>query len=200
MRSAHINDGRKSWIRLCKDAEIEKYANKLLEIIPNNIVSMQGAYPEELLASLLRSKSLTLATAESCTGGAIASLLTKRSGASDYFLGSVVAYHNQIKQNVLGVNAETLEKKGAVSREVVEEMAVGVLNLFNSDFAIAVTGIAGPTGGTTEKPVGTVWIGLATKDNVKSQLLHFGNMRDVNINRTVYAALLFLLQQLKKDN
>jgi PncC family amidohydrolase len=119
--------------------------------------------PEERLGGLLREKGLRLAVAESCTGGLIASRITDVAGSSEYFDAGVVVYSNQAKQRLLSVPAESIEAHGAVSREVAEKMAEGVRTATGSDLGLAVTGIAGPTGGSPEKPVGTVYIGLATK-------------------------------------
>jgi len=114
------------------------------------------------IAKHLRERNQTLCTAESCTGGYIAHLITSVSGSSDYFVGGVVAYSDDVKENILGVKTETLKKHGAVSEQTVTEMAIGALTKFKTDYAIAVTGIAGPTGGKPDKPVGTVWIAIAT--------------------------------------
>ncbi|QKF81203.1 CinA family protein [Halarcobacter ebronensis] len=124
---------------------------------------------EELIEfqNLLRENKKTITTAESCTGGLIASSITQISGSSDIFNGAVITYSNEIKSQELKVKKETLEKFGAVSKEVVEEMLDGVINKFNADFAIAVSGIAGPNGGTKNKPVGTVVIGISSKENKK---------------------------------
>lgn len=119
------------------------------------------------LQSLLRASKQTITTAESCTGGLVASMITKISGSSDIFNGSIVSYSNKIKNQELNVRNETLEKYGAVSCEVVNEMLDGVINKFNADFAIAISGIAGPNGATKNKPVGTVVIGLGNSNNHK---------------------------------
>ncbi len=134
---------------------------------------------EEVVGQLLNQQKKTLAVAESCTGGLIAHRITNVSGSSHYFLGGVVAYSNQIKQDFLKVSAQTLATYGAVSAETATEMAVGVRNQFQSDFAVAVTGIAGPDGGTTEKPVGTVFIALAHSEGceVRNFVFPFGRDR-----------------------
>ena len=124
--------------------------------------------------------------------GAIARLITENPGSSVYFKGSVVAYSNEIKNKILGVGEDTLLQHGAVSREVVEAMALQACKLMNTDFAIATSGIAGPGGGTAEKPVGTVWIAVAFRGNVTSQLYNFGNDRERNIARTSQTALFML--------
>jgi len=135
---------------------------------------------EELIQfqNLLRLHHKTITTAESCTGGLIASLITQLSGSSDIFHGAVVTYSNEIKTQELNVKKSTLEKFGAVSKEVVDQMLTGVIKKFNADFAIAVSGIAGPTGGTKNKPVGTVVIGIIDKNNEKSiEICHFDGTR-----------------------
>lgn len=146
---------------------------------------------------LLRSKGLSFASAESCTGGAIASAITSVAGCSDVMMGAVVAYDNSVKQNVLGVKASTLEKYGAVSEEVVREMVAGVSERLGVGCAVATSGIAGPGGGTPEKPVGTVWVAVRVKDNIVAHQLHLkDNGRENNINRTVLETLSLLLEQL----
>ena len=122
----------------------------------------------------------------------MAHLITSVSGSSDYFCGGVVAYSNQIKQTVLGVPINLLKKYGAVSQQVVESMAQNVMNLMHTDFAIATSGIAGPLGGTEEKPVGTVWICVCSKGEIKSKCFRFGNIRERNIERATYAAFTML--------
>ncbi|MDR1332313.1 MAG: CinA family nicotinamide mononucleotide deamidase-related protein [Tannerella sp.] len=162
-----------------------------------HIISEGDKDIEAIVGERLRSRGATVATAESCTGGAIAALLTSVAGSSDYFRGGIVAYANAVKQGVLGVSADALERHGAVSREVVEQMAGGALKVTGSDFAVAVSGIAGPGGGTAEKPVGTVWIAVAGRDGrLKSGLYRFGSIREQNIGRAVNMALLLLLEML----
>jgi PncC family amidohydrolase len=119
---------------------------------------------EVLVGDLLRQRGATVVTAESCTGGLIGSLLTDISGSSDYYLGGVIAYSNDVKQHILGVTVETLATAGAVSQESAMQMARGARRLLGADYALAVTGIAGPTGGTPQKPVGLVYIALAGPD------------------------------------
>lgn len=169
--------------------QIDEQVAKLNAIIPNYIYSFDGRNIEEVVGDMLRNKKATLATAESCTGGYIAHLLTSVSGSSDYFIGSVVSYANQIKINELGVNPADIENYGAVSQQVVEQMAKGVLQKYRVDYAVATSGVAGPNGGTLEKPVGTVWIAIATKTNVISKLFTFGKVRSINIERSAIAAL-----------
>ncbi len=123
------------------------------------------------VVEILKERGATVATAESCTGGRVAAAFTASAGASDYFVGGVVAYSNEVKIGVLGVERETIERHGAVSREVAEQMATGVRRLTGADYAIATTGIAGPGGGTSEKPVGTVWVAVsaAVRGNIRAR-------------------------------
>ena len=150
---------------------------------------------DELVHKTLIEKGLTLATAESCTGGNIARLLTAQAGASAYFKGGVVAYSNEVKENALGVKHSTLETHGAVSEETVREMVEGVRERLGTDLAIATTGIAGPDGGTKEKPVGTVWIAVANANGTEAKLLQFGaNRRQQNIDRSTNQAFAMLIR------
>ena len=144
---------------------------------------------EEVVGLILKSRKATISTAESCTGGNIAHLITSISGCSSYFKASVVAYSNEIKANVLAVNPSDIDKYGAVSEEVVKQMADGAMRIFNTDYAIATSGIAGPDGGTIEKPVGTVWIAVASKDRTWAGKFIFSNDREINIRRASSTAL-----------
>jgi nicotinamide-nucleotide amidase len=171
---------------------LNEEVRKLHSILGRAIIADEDISIENLIANILKEKGLTVATAESCTGGNIARLLTSVAGSSAYFKGSVVAYDNSVKANVLNVSAEDIEEYGAVSLPVVEQMAKGVLDLLETDLAVATSGIAGPDGGTAEKPVGTVCIAVASKNGVKSQQFLFGNQRDRNITRSSVAALVML--------
>jgi len=175
--------------------EVENRISSLRQLIDANIYGFDDESPAERIGNLLTEKRWTISTAESCTGGAIARLFTENPGSSAYFKGSVIAYSNEVKTNVLGVDAESIVQHGAVSRAVVESMAIQAIKLMNTDFAVATSGIAGPGGGTEEKPVGTVWIAVAYKEQVISQLYNFGNDRERNIARTAQNAL-FLLRKL----
>ena len=149
----------------------------------------------ELVHKTLTERGMTLATAESCTGGTVASQLTAQAGASSYFKGGIVAYSNEVKECALGVKHSTLEAHGAVSEETVREMVEGVRERLGADLAIATTGIAGPDGGTKEKPVGTVWIAVADATHTVAQLLSFpGRRRQQNIDRTVNQAFAMLIK------
>ena len=149
---------------------------------------------DELVHKTLIERCKTLATAESCTGGNIARLLTAQAGASAYFKGGVIAYSNEVKESALGVKHSTLEAHGAVSEETVREMVEGVRERLGADYAIATTGIAGPTGGTPEKPVGTVWVAVADATHTVTQLMHYGDRRQQTIDRTTNQAYSMLMK------
>jgi nicotinamide-nucleotide amidase len=176
--------------------EVEEQIKKLEKVIPRLIFGRGVTTLEAETGKILRAKNLTLATAESCTGGYIAHLITSIAGSSDYFKGSVVAYDNDVKEQQLGVSHQTLLKYGAVSEEVVKEMAEGVKNLLGTDYALSTSGIAGPGGGTPEKPVGTVWIGLAGPDGTTARKVTFGDHRIRNIRRSALMALNLLRLQI----
>ena len=148
---------------------------------------------------MLVEKGKTLAVAESCTGGLISHLITSVPGSSRFYMGSVTSYSNEAKEKVLYVKSKLLMEHGAVSKEVAEEMAKGVRMVLNSDYAIATTGIAGPDGGTEDKPVGTVWIAVATETKVIAKKFVFGNNRERNILRSSQTALQMLRRVLVKD-
>ncbi|MDY0076162.1 MAG: competence/damage-inducible protein A [Bacteroidales bacterium] len=175
---------------------LDNEIQKLITLIPEYIYGYDDQLLEKVVGDLLRKKNATLATAESCTGGYIAHLITSIAGSSAYFKGSVVAYENQVKTNLLGVSAHDLTHHGAVSREVVEQMAKGIKQKLNTDYALATSGIAGPDGGTDEKPVGTVWIALAGPDFVVSERFHFGEHRGRTIRRSALTALEMLRKPL----
>ena len=175
-------------LRELVEAEIEK----LQKIIPDQIYGFNNETMAEVIGRILKLNGKTLAVAESCTGGYISHLITSLPGCSDFFNGAVTAYSNLIKENILGVNPENILEFGAVSEQVAKEMAVGVRKVFNSDFALATTGIAGPDGGTEEKPVGTVWIAVASENDVIAQKFIFGDNRERNISRSSQTALQIL--------
>lgn len=164
----------------------------LTEILADAIVAYDDTPVEEMIGNLLADKGMTLSTAESCTGGFIAHKITSIPGSSQYFKGSVVAYSNEVKVNVLNVLPGDIDLYGAVSKQVVEQMAVNVRKLLKTDVAIATSGIAGPDGGTAEKPVGVVWISVSSPNGVVSREFKFGNVRLQNIERTAQTAMLML--------
>lgn len=149
------------------------------------------------MGELLLQKGWTLSTAESCTGGYLAHLLTSIAGSSRYFIGSIVSYDNRLKKELLGVSEESIRTFGAVSEEVVRQMAEGGREKLQTDWCIAISGIAGPDGGTEEKPVGTVWIGIAgPHGRTEARVFQFGQGRDRNIRRSALMALDQLRRQL----
>lgn len=166
--------------------------DNLSQLLGNAIVAYEDIPIEQVLGNLLLSQGKMVATAESCTGGNIAHRFTTISGSSAFFKGSVVAYSNDIKESILDVFSDDLKDYGAVSQIVVEKMAEGVRRLLKSDVAIATSGIAGPTGGTVEKPVGTVWIAACSDTTMISREYHFSLLREQNIQRATQAALLLL--------
>ena len=178
--------------------EVNRQVQQLVELIPDLIFGYDDITLEEVVGSMLKQQAKTVSTAESCTGGSIAARITSIAGSSAYFKGSVVAYDNQIKTNLLGVSEKTLEKHGAVSEEVAKQMARGSRELLKTDYALATTGVAGPGGGTTQKPVGTVWIALASKDHVYAQRFQFGHQRTRNTERSVLSALNMLRLKLRE--
>jgi PncC family amidohydrolase len=164
-----------------------------------NLPSIEVNVPNQLeiqVGKLLQERKLKLVLAESCTGGLLGSRITDVAGSSEYFLAGVVAYAYEAKVALLGVSWDTLNSKGAVSRETVLEMANGVRARMQADIAVSVSGIAGPGGGTPEKPVGTTWIGLVTADVERAELFHFGGDREANKVSAVEAALKLLLDYL----
>jgi nicotinamide-nucleotide amidase len=175
---------------------VREQVEKLYGIIPDVIYGEDEVMLEEVVGKLLNDNNLTLSTAESCTGGKIASLITSVPGSSGWFTGSVVAYNNSIKTGVLGVSNETLRLYGAVSAETAGEMARGVRRLMGTDYSVAVTGIAGPTGGTAGKPVGTVWIAVDSERGLLTEKQIFGDNRLINISRSSYGALNLLRKQI----
>ena len=183
------------------EEEIQSYINTLLPLISNYLLVEEDISLESLAGRLLKQHGMTIATAESCTGGRLAAALNAQSGSSAYYMGSVVAYDNTIKEQVLGVQQDTLTHHGAVSEQTVREMAEGVRKLMHTDYAIATSGIAGPTGGTPDKPVGTVWIAWATPKGTEAQCFHFGAAREREqiTLRAVTEALVRLVECLKSN-
>ncbi|MFV0521280.1 MAG: competence/damage-inducible protein A [Mangrovibacterium sp.] len=171
---------------------VKEEVEKLRDILSNNIFSFTDESMGKTIGKLLVDKKQTISVAESCTGGSLAYAFTSNQGASAYFKGGIVAYENNIKEIVLGVKQRTLQQYGAVSNETAVEMVKGIMKLMNTDFAIATTGIAGPDGGTPEKPVGTVCIAVAHKNKVIVEKYHFNRKREHNIERTIQTALYML--------
>ena len=178
------------------EEQIQTQIDSLMLLISNYVLATEDIALEALVGGLLAQNGQTIATAESCTGGRLAAALNAQSGSSAYYMGSVIAYDNSVKTNLLGVSQETLNTDGAVSESTVRQMAEGVRRLLGTDYAIATSGIAGPTGGTAEKPVGTVWIAWATPEGTKAQCFHFGAAREREqiTQRAVTAALVGMVE------
>ena len=181
------------------EAELQSYLDSLLPLISDYLLATEDISLEALVGQLLKQQGATIATAESCTGGRLAAVLNALSGSSSYYMGSVVAYDNSVKTNLLGVSQSTLDTDGAVSESTVRQMAEGVRCLLHTDYAIATSGIAGPTGGTPDKPVGTVWIAWATPNDTQAKCFHFGASREREqiTLRAVTEALVHLVKSLK---
>lgn len=205
-RLAYLPDAGKVRLRLSAhgqdhaelQAQMDGEIEKLAALIPEHIYG----YDNETLASavgktLLR-RGVSLATAESCTGGTLAHRITEVAGASQYYVGGVVSYSNELKMNLLGVRRTTLEQFGAVSEQTACEMAVGCRMRLHTDYAVATTGIAGPTGGTDEKPLGTVWIAVASPEGVAAHKYIFATTREQHQERTANQALTDLLDVLRR--
>ena len=182
--------------------EVNQQLDALRPLISDYLIATEDLPVEAILGNLLKQRGQTIATAESCTGGRLAAALNAQSGSSAYYMGSVVAYANEIKEQVLGVKHITLEKYGAVSEQTVREMAEGVRRLINTDYTVATSGVAGPTGGTADKPVGTVWIAWATPEGTEAECFHFGVAREREqiTQRAVTVALVRLIQSLNSKH
>lgn len=174
------------------EKEVKPYFLRLQEIVKEYLVTNEDEGLEVVIGKILKARNKTMGTAESCTGGYIAHLITTVPGSSAYFNGGVVSYSNNTKEVILGVNAETLQTYGAVSAETVKEMVTGALQALGADYALAVSGIMGPDGGTEEKPVGTVWIAAGNKEKTETVKLNLRFDRRRNIEMTAGNALNFL--------
>lgn len=175
--------------RISVQQELDGQVAKLVSIIDRHIYGLDDDQLEEVVGKLLLAQGKTIATAESCTGGQIASQLTLVPGCSAYYIGSVVSYSYSAKEAVLGVKQETLDQYGAVSEETVKEMLLGVCDRLGTDYGIATSGIAGPTGGTPDKPVGTVWLAYGSPSDIRTKKLSFKGNRQQNIQLTALMAL-----------
>ena len=184
---------------LTQQERIEAEIAQLKGIIGDVIYSYEDDTLENCIGKLLKQHGKTISTAESCTGGLVASMITSVPGSSEYYLGSVVSYANSVKQEVLGVPAETIQEFGAVSSECVGAMAEGVRKLTGTDFSVATSGIAGPGGGSAEKPVGLVWIGVSSQSGTQTYKLNFNSNRKRNIERFASSALYKILKKLEKE-
>ncbi len=186
----------KQWLM----AEMDRLVAELHQILGNHIVCDEDLPLAGIVGNILRRRGLTLSTAESCTGGNIAHEITAVAGSSDYFVGGVVSYHRDVKQNQLGVSASDIDQFGVVSQTVAEQMVTGVCQLLGTDCAVATTGVAGPGGGTPETPVGTVWMAAKCGDKVISQCKHIPGHRQRVIARATNDALLLLLSIISPNN
>lgn len=173
---------------------LDEQAQKIKDTIPELIFGTDDQKLEEVIGNILKDQGKTLCTAESCTGGYLAHLITAIPGASSYFQGSIIAYDNKVKQQQLGVQTATLEAHGAVSEETVKQMVKGANELLNTDISIAISGIAGPGGGTPDKPVGTIWLAVGDNQRVWTRKLHAGKDRITNIKYASSHALNFIRQ------
>ena len=185
--------------RAADDALIETQLEKLRAIIGDYIYAEEDTDLQETIGRMLKKSGRTLSCAESCTGGMISHLITSVPGCSGYYLGSVTSYANSVKENVLGVPSEIIGKFGAVSSECVAKMAEGIKRITGSDYSVATSGIAGPDGGTPEKPVGTVWIGVCAPGRTETFKLVYKNDRKRNIERFAASALDILRKEILKD-
>lgn len=178
--------------------EVELYAQQIVARVKKNVVVEEDIALEKAILNIMDERKLTLSTAESCTGGYIAHLITQHPGCSSVYVGGAVVYSYELKESVLGVSPETLNNYGAVSEQTVKEMAQGAIDHFKTDYAVAVSGIAGPDGGIPGKPVGTVWIAVASSKRVVAKVYSFGNKRAQNIERSAIAALTMILNELNQ--
>lgn len=180
--------------------EISVISKRIIDRLGNYVIAEADISLEKCVLDFMKERGLTLSVAESCTGGALSHIITQHPGCSAVFLGGAISYSNNLKEIMLGVCSQTLERFGAVSEETVSEMARGAVNRYNSNYSIAVSGIAGPDGGTPEKPVGTVWIAVANSAKVITRKFEFGSRRIQNIERSATSALTMLFKLLKEDN
>jgi nicotinamide-nucleotide amidase len=171
---------------------IKDYIDELVQTLPKNVFGFENETLSGVVGALLKQRNLTIGTVESCTGGAIASAFTAIPGASDYYLGSLLTYTEELKCNLADVSSEIIEKYGVVSSEVVLQMAEGGKRRLGVDWCISVSGVAGPTGGSEQCPVGTIWIGIAGPNRTISKCFNFGDNRERNIQMSVLSALNYL--------
>lgn len=178
------------------EAVMAEQSDKLASILGKSLICREDKTIAQILGDMLRDKGYTMATAESCTGGNIAHEITQVVGSSDYYKGSVVSYANEVKEGLLGVDGTALATEGAVSEPVVRQMSEGVSRALNTDCAVATSGIAGPGGGTADKPVGTVWISATKRGQTESKCYHFAGNRDRVINHATTMAQIMLIKML----
>ena len=177
--------------------EMQTYFDRLKDLTNTYLVADTDEPLEVIVGRLLKAKGATIATAESCTGGKLASLLNKHPGSSAFYFGSVICYDNSVKEQFLGVSSEMIKAHGVVSEEVVRVTAEPVRELLGTDFSIATSGIAGPSGGSDAKPVGTVWIAWATPQGTSAECFHLGKLREQITDRACVKALVGLIKRIK---
>lgn len=180
--------------------EVKLYTEKIAALAGDYIITSEDKSLEKAVLDFMEERNLTLAVAESCTGGYLSHLLTQHAGSSAVFLGGIISYSNQLKENLLGVSENTLNTVGAVSQDTVTEMAKGALAKTKADYAVSISGIAGPGGGTEEKPVGTVWVAIASESKVLTKKFQFGSRRAQNIERSAVNALILLFKLLREEH
>jgi nicotinamide-nucleotide amidase len=179
--------------------EISIYAKRIIDKIHEFVIAENDTPIEKVILDFMEAENLSLSVAESCTGGYISHQFTQHPGSSKVFLGGAVTYSNSLKISILGVSEITINNFGAVSEETVKEMSEGAKSAFHSDYSIAVSGVAGPDGGTIEKPVGTVWIAVTGKTKTITKTYNFGNKRTQNIERSATTALVLLYKLMKEE-
>ncbi len=188
-------------VKMKKD--LDHHVSKLVDLLPNLVFGYDKDTLASTLGEKLKASKLTLSCAESCTGGFVSHKITSVPGSSAYFKGSIIAYSNDVKNADLNVNKETLDKFGAVSEETVQEMVLGALRAFDTDLGVSISGIAGPSGGTASKPVGTIWIAIGNNENIETFKLNLGKDRLKNIEYTANFALnklrLFILSNYSQE-
>ena len=179
------------------EEEMTQYFDRLKDLTKDYLIADTDEPLEMIVGNLLKARGATIATAESCTGGKLASLLNKHAGSSAFYFGSIISYDNSVKEHLLGVPEEMIKAHGVVSEEVVHVMAESVRKQIGTDYAIATSGIAGPTGGSKEKPVGTVWIAWATPEGTTAECFHLGKLREQITDRACMKALVGMIKRLE---
>jgi len=180
------------------EEEVTRWFDELKQLTADYLIADTDEPLEVIVGNVLKAKGMTISTAESCTGGKLASLLNKHAGSSAFYWGSVISYDNSVKVQVLGVPAELINTHGVVSEEVVRAMAESVRKQLNTDYSIATSGIAGPSGGTVNKPVGTVWIAWATPHGTTAECFHLGKLREQITDRACVKALVGMIKRMNE--
>lgn len=181
------------------EEEMQDWFERLKGLVSDYLIADTDEPLEVIVGNLLKARGATIATAESCTGGKLAALLNKHAGSSAFYWGSVVSYDNSVKEHLLGVSQEMIQTHGVVSEEVVRVMAESVRKQIGTDYAIATSGIAGPTGGSAEKPVGTVWMAWATPEGTTAECFHLGKLREQITDRACTKALVGMIRIIKQN-